>query len=253
MPIRLSKACKELNIGITTAVDFLAKKGNKIAVDPNLKLSDELHLLLVKEFNKDMALKMESERISQERHQKEKASTVALEGYGAKKTAEKAENIIPVEVPVDQLPSIKQVGKIDLDAINKKPEPIKPEPVVQEPVKTTEPVEELKVVEKEEVEIPVVNELVQEPVEIVQEAVAEEHSVEVIPEINQEVEVSEQPEITPQIEPVVSKEVDSQEEEKQVVVEKEQEPEVESEKDDEDEVFSIARPEIGRASCRERV
>ncbi len=244
MPIRLSKACKELNIGITTAVDFLAKKGNKIAVDPNLKLSDELHLLLVKEFNKDMALKMESERISQERHQKEKASTVALEGYGAKKTAEKAENIIPVEVPVDQLPSIKQVGKIDLDAINKKPEPIKPEPVVQEPVKTTEPVEELKVVEKEEVEIPVVNELVQEPVEIVQEAVVEEHSVEVIPEINQEVEVSEQPEITPQIEPVISKEVDSQEEEKQVVVEKEQEPEVESEKDDEDEVFSIARPVV---------
>lgn len=244
MPIRLSKACKELNIGITTAVDFLAKKGNKIAVDPNLKLSDELHLLLVKEFNKDMALKMESERISQERHQKEKASTVALEGYGAKKTAEKAENIIPVEVPVDQLPSIKQVGKIDLDAINKKPEPVQPQPVVPEPVKTTEPVEEIIVVEKEEVEIPVVNELVQEPVEIVQEAVAEERSEEVIPEIDEEVEISEQPEIIPQIEPVISKEVDLQEEEKQVLVEKEQEPEIESEKNNEDEVFSIARPVV---------
>jgi translation initiation factor IF-2 len=244
MPIRLSKACKELNIGITTAVDFLAKKGNKIAVDPNLKLSDELHLLLVKEFNKDMALKMESERISQERHQKEKASTVALEGYGAKKTAEKAENIIPVEVPVDQLPSIKQVGKIDLDAINKKPEPVQPQPVVPEPVKTTEPVEEIIVVEKEEVEIPVVNEPVQEPVEIVQEAVAEERSEEVIPEIDEEVEISEQPEIIPQIEPVISKEVDLQEEEKQVLVEKEQEPEIESEKNNEDEVFSIARPVV---------
>jgi translation initiation factor IF-2 len=244
MPIRLSKACKELNIGITTAVDFLAKKGNKIAVDPNLKLSDELHLLLVKEFNKDMALKMESERISQERHQKEKASTVALEGYGAKKTAEKAENIIPVEVPVDQLPSIKQVGKIDLDAINKKPEPVQPQPVVPEPVKTTEPVEEIIVVEKEEVEIPVVNEPVQEPVEIVQEAVAEERSEEVIPEIDEEVEISEQPEIIPQIEPVISKEVNLQEEEKQVLVEKEQEPEVESEKNNEDEVFSIARPVV---------
>jgi translation initiation factor IF-2 len=201
-------------------------------------------LLLVKEFNKDMALKMESERISQERHQKEKASTVALEGYGAKKTAEKAENIIPVEVPVDQLPSIKQVGKIDLDAINKKPEPVQPQPVVPEPVKTTEPVEEIIVVEKEEVEIPVVNEPVQEPVEIVQEAVAEERSEEVIPEIDEEVEISEQPEIIPQIEPVISKEVNLQEEEKQVLVEKEQEPEVESEKNNEDEVFSIARPVV---------
>lgn len=244
MPIRLSKACKELNIGITTAVDFLAKKGNKIAVDPNLKLSDELHLLLVKEFNKDMALKMESERISQERHQKEKASTVALEGYGAKKTAEKAENIIPVEVPVDQLPSIKQVGKIDLDAINKKPEPVKPEPAVQEPVKTIEPVEELKVVEKEEVETPVVNEPVPEQVEVVQEVIVEERPEAVVPQDNQEIEVLEQPETIDQVEVVATKEIDSQEDEKQVVVEKAREPEVEQGKNDEDEVFSIAIPVV---------
>jgi translation initiation factor IF-2 len=244
MPIRLSKACKELNIGITTAVDFLAKKGNKIAVDPNLKLSDELHLLLVKEFNKDMALKMESERISQERHQKEKASTVALEGYGAKKTAEKAENIIPVEVPVDQLPSIKQVGKIDLDAINKKPEPVKPEPAVQEPVKTIEPVEELKVVEKEEVETPVVNEPVPEQVEVVQEVIVEERPEAVVPQDNQEIEVLEQPETIDQVEVVATKEIDSQEDEKQVVVEKAREPEVEQVKNDEDEVFSIAIPVV---------
>ena len=57
MPIRLIKACKELNIGISTVVDFLAKKGNKIEADPNYRLSDDLYLLLAKEFNKDMALK----------------------------------------------------------------------------------------------------------------------------------------------------------------------------------------------------
>ena len=59
MSIRLSKACKDLNVGMTTAVEFLAKKGHKIVVDPNLKLSDDLHLLLAKEFNKDMALKID--------------------------------------------------------------------------------------------------------------------------------------------------------------------------------------------------
>ena len=77
MPIRLSKVCKELNIGISTAVDFLAKKGHKMETDPNQKISDDLHLLLAKEFNKDMALKLESERLSQERHQKDKVATVA--------------------------------------------------------------------------------------------------------------------------------------------------------------------------------
>ena len=45
MSIRLSKACKDLNVGMTTAIEFLAKKGHKLSVDPNLKLSDDLHLL----------------------------------------------------------------------------------------------------------------------------------------------------------------------------------------------------------------
>ena len=58
---------------MSTAVEFLAKKGHKISQDPNFKLSDEEYLLLAKEFNKDMAIKLESERLSQERQSKEKA------------------------------------------------------------------------------------------------------------------------------------------------------------------------------------
>ncbi len=123
MPIRLSKACKDLNVGMITAVEFLAKKGHKIAVDPNLKLSDELHLMLAKEFNKDMALKIESERLSQESQQKEKSSTVALEGYDhtkpIEKPVEKVVEMIPVSVPEEQQLHLKSVGQIDLDAINK--------------------------------------------------------------------------------------------------------------------------------------
>ena len=30
MSIRLSKACKDLNVGMSTAVEFLSKKGHKI-------------------------------------------------------------------------------------------------------------------------------------------------------------------------------------------------------------------------------
>ena len=74
-----------------------------------------------------MALKMESERLSQERHLKEKAETVALEGYINIKPVEKpAEKpvIKPVEVlhttlSKDQIPHIKSVGHIGLDALNK--------------------------------------------------------------------------------------------------------------------------------------
>jgi len=85
MPIRLSKACKDLNVGMSTAVEFLAKKGHKLSADPNLKLEDELYLLLAKEFNKDMALKIESERISKERQEKEKAETVGLKSMSIPK------------------------------------------------------------------------------------------------------------------------------------------------------------------------
>ncbi len=183
MPIRLSKACKELNIGITTAVDFLTKKGNKIAGDPNLKLSDDLHLLLVKEFNKDMALKMESERISQERHLREKSPTVALEGFGEKKPVEKEENVIHVEIPKDHLPAFKQVGKIDLDAKPKKQEPIKEEVKVEE---TKEVPQEIIAVEVPETIVPEQKpELEEKIVEApVQEEIIETAAVEV-PEVQE--------------------------------------------------------------------
>lgn len=141
MSIRLSKACKDLNVGLSTAIEFLAKKGHKLSADPNLKLSDDLHLLLAKEFNKDMALKMESERLSQERHLKEKAGTVALEGYIQAKPVEKPVETIKTTIPKDQMPHIKAVGHIDLDAINKpaehKKEQIKGTPVQETKTEVT--------------------------------------------------------------------------------------------------------------------
>jgi translation initiation factor IF-2 len=165
MSIRLSKACKDLNVGMTTAVEFLAKKGHKIVVDPNLKLSDDLHLLLAKEFNKDMALKIESERLSQERLLKEKAPSVAIEGYHQPKPVEKPVETIHVTIPEDQLPHFKSVGHIDLETKEKQPE-VKPEIKVQAPV-----------VEKP---APVVEKAVEKKVEIVKE---EPKVVEVVPPV----------------------------------------------------------------------
>ena len=142
MSIRLSKACKDLNVGMHTAVEFLAKKGHKLALDPNLKLDDDLHLLLAKEFNKDMALKIESERLSQERLLKEKAPTVAIEGYNQPKPAEKKPETIPVFVPENKLPQFKQVGQIDLTPKSAAPKSVeKAQTPVAEPAKPVEKIE----------------------------------------------------------------------------------------------------------------
>ena len=107
MAIKLIKACKELNIGMSTAVTFCAKQGKEINADPNVRIDDDLYLLLAKEFNKDMALKLEAERRAQERQEREMPQTISIE-----KPKEPAH--IPTEVPQPKV-----VGKIVLDAERK--------------------------------------------------------------------------------------------------------------------------------------
>ena len=55
--IRLGKAATEFNVGVSTIVDYLHKKGFKIDSNPNTKLSPEMHTLLVKEYQPDKAAK----------------------------------------------------------------------------------------------------------------------------------------------------------------------------------------------------
>jgi translation initiation factor IF-2 len=152
MPIRLSKACKDLNVGMSTAVEFLAKKGHKLSADPNLKLEDELYLLLAKEFNKDMALKIESERISKERQEKEKAETVGLDEYVHPKTAPKPVETIPTVIPEEQKPHIKSVGHINLEETEKKAKTKEKEKTEIAESTPVEPKKENIVAEKDKIE-----------------------------------------------------------------------------------------------------
>ncbi len=110
MAIKLIKACKELNIGMSTAVEFCKKQGKDIATDPNTRIDDDLYLLLAKEFNKDMALKLEAERQAQERQEREVLKSVAVD------EPKKPEHI-PTEVAKPKV-----VGKIELDPEKKKAE-----------------------------------------------------------------------------------------------------------------------------------
>ena len=44
--IRLNKAAKELNVGIPTMVEYLAKKGHQVEANPNARLTAEQYALL---------------------------------------------------------------------------------------------------------------------------------------------------------------------------------------------------------------
>ena len=115
MAIKLIKACKELNIGMAHAVEFCKKQGKEIATDPNTRIDDDLYLLLAKEFNKDMALKIEAERQAQERQGRETLKSVAID-----------EPKEPAHIPTE-VAKPKVVGKIDLEADKKKIEEPKKE------------------------------------------------------------------------------------------------------------------------------
>ncbi len=60
--LRLSKIAREFNIGTSTIVDFLAKKGMSIDSNPNTKLSQEAYEILAKEFQKEKSLKDEARK-----------------------------------------------------------------------------------------------------------------------------------------------------------------------------------------------
>ena len=153
MTIRLNKVTRDLNVGITTVVDFLQKKGYTVEANPNTKITEEQYAALVKEFSKDKDLKIESEKIIQERQNKERnKASVSIEDIHPEL---KKPEVIEIVVPEDVRPKFRPVGKIDLDGLKKKKKPAVVEPaetpVVQEGPAKPEPENKQAEVEKTEV------------------------------------------------------------------------------------------------------
>ncbi|MDD4085915.1 MAG: translation initiation factor IF-2 [Bacteroidales bacterium] len=61
--VRLSKAAREFNVGTSTIVEFLSKKGHQIDSSPNTKLSPEMYALLVKEYQSEKQVKEVSKKL----------------------------------------------------------------------------------------------------------------------------------------------------------------------------------------------
>ena len=147
---RLSKAAREFNVGITTIVEFLHKKGFDLDPNPNTKLPNEAYNLLVKEYSTDINAKKESAKlVIKDLHRKKE--TLSIEDVSEKvedEETEQEDDIIVKDTTVSSIidlrqniknPDIKLVGKIDLDKISKpkaaKPESQKGKTVIEMPVK----------------------------------------------------------------------------------------------------------------------
>ncbi|MCF8408508.1 MAG: translation initiation factor IF-2 [Crocinitomicaceae bacterium] len=160
-PIRLGKAASELNVGVSTLVEFLDSKGIKIDLNPNTKLEEDQMDMLRSEFSADVDLKEQSKNSNVNREKRETLSLKDTREIEVKQEEieeeieEEDETPInleeikrsvlePVEVkpaPVESNSGINVVGKIDLDALNQKtrPDKKKVEPVVKEVVEETKP------------------------------------------------------------------------------------------------------------------
>lgn len=69
--IRLSKASKDMNIGLDHIVQFLEKSGFKVDRNPNTKITPDAYALLQKEFQQDIMVKHDAEEITKEKLRKE--------------------------------------------------------------------------------------------------------------------------------------------------------------------------------------
>ena len=63
MAKRLVKLAKELNVGTATIVEFLQQNGIEIENKPTSKITDEMNALLVKEFSNSIAVKEEADKL----------------------------------------------------------------------------------------------------------------------------------------------------------------------------------------------
>jgi translation initiation factor IF-2 len=223
--IILLKAAKELNISIATIVEHLAKKGISVDNKPSTKIEGSVYDILLKDFQGDKIHKEEAKSVTIGKLRKEETAEV-IEAKPVSKTIteEEEDEILIKNIPAVKpaakeetktvtktkekqeeaaSPSVKVIGKIDLESLNTKTrlgKKAKAEKVEEvEEVK----VPEVKVKEKEKEEEenqPVVKKTTKKKTEEVKEEKIEEP----VPVVAKKVEeVIEEEKVVEKIEPPV--------------------------------------------------
>jgi len=162
MTTRLSKAAREFNVGISTIVDFLYKKGHEVDANPNTKISAEAYAILVQEFQSEKHVKEESKKIGLEYTQHE---TITIENKKVPVVADVDEEDEDEELIIKTtiLPHVEPIKeKIVTPVVEKEITFIKPiEPVAEEKVKTEEPKKEEPKITEAKVEVKIEPEIEQ--------------------------------------------------------------------------------------------
>jgi len=203
---RLSKVAREFNVGLSTIVEFLHKKGFQIEENPNAKVSPECYNVLIQEYSKDIEVRKEKEKVTlrvlktrketvtldesetEEEEQSDNESVVHVKDSSSKSIDHEYDtaHLIVKEKPIIEVEpekiieqkkesGLKIIGKIDLDKkVEKK--------------KTVEIIEQIKeeVIEPEvlEVENLVKDEVVDFIEEVINETEKQESEVKVVGRID---------------------------------------------------------------------
>src|ERR1017187_1633462 len=155
---RLGKVAKELNVSVSTITEFLKTKGFPMENNPMAKLSDDLYLLLSKEYQSEKAAKEEAKQVTASSNTsiRTKKDNISLDEESKKPETKKIEEEEDIIIKnVQNIPASEKVkgksvetsskkielenereeiksnikfttiGKIDLDAINSKTKPAK--------------------------------------------------------------------------------------------------------------------------------
>ncbi len=199
MAIRLSKAIKELNIGLQTAVEFLTKKFDlgDTKIDQNFKLNDDHYESLKEEFKSDKEVRTQAEKIFPKKPKEKKRP---------EPESHSAESLLQ-----QNRPQFKPLGKIDLNTLNKRPaapaaEPVKEkaaeapavapeEKAAPQPAAVAAQPEEKKAEPAKAEAAPVVKEPAEKPAEVVKPAEVKQPEPE-----EKKPEVAEQPKVEPVVE-----------------------------------------------------
>ncbi len=157
--IRLSKVAREFNIGISTILNFLTKKGITVENSPNAKISEEIFGILCQEF--------QTEKNVKELSKMKDISFIEKASVSIEKETPPVKKSEPVQEKISSPPQVKEtkVSSETVTKTTKKTEPVEtkiiPEskPVVEktEPVSKTKkketPVEDKKEDQKQELKV----------------------------------------------------------------------------------------------------
>ncbi len=145
---RLSKIARELNVGITTLVDYLHKQGFKISTDPNTKIEADMHELLEKQFRKDHEARIEADKVNLRHHRAKNESVTIDDVQPAKKEPEESDvDDDSIMVKDHSLHHYKEEKRVDPIPAARKPETIpvtpKQEPIAEVPQPDITPASEV--------------------------------------------------------------------------------------------------------------